>query len=263
MRYVLVHIKEEVGGRAVGVGDVEQVGAGLGGEGGGGGVRAARHEDEVVGGDGADGGDGGLDRLGPRGHGEVVGLVHDAKDDVGVVGVLRRERRPQRRELVVGGAALADDLAVPARVVVDVDDALGARREAARHEGVVAGEVGGVEVAADDAVGEVLPADGEAEHVEVVARRKVLHLRRAGARGDVVDTIDGALAVGVAAKVEAGDVDAGVRRVAARGAGRRRRPGGRGRGAGGGAGGRAGGQRRRRGGGGERGRGVRLAEGGG
>lgn len=173
---------------------------------------------------GADGSDRGLDGLGPGGDGQVVGLVHDAEDDVGVVGVLCSKRRPERGKLVVGGTALADDLAVPAGVVVDVDDALGSRGEAARHQVVVVGKVGGVEVAADDVVGEVLPADAETKHVQVVAAREVLHLRGTSAARDVGDAIDGALAVGVAAEIKAGNVDAGICRVAA-GASCRRRSG--------------------------------------
>lgn len=186
----------------------------------------------MVRGHSADGGDSGLDGLGPGRDGQVVGLVHDAEDDVGVVGVLGGKRRPESGELVVGRAALADDLAVPAGIVVDVQDALGPGGEAARHQVVVVGEVGGVEVTADDAVGEVLPADAETEHVQVVVAREVLHLRRTGAGRDVGDAIHSTLAVGVAAKVKACDVDAGIRRVAS-GASCRRRSG-RGSGAGGG-----------------------------
>ena len=85
----------------------------------------------------ADGGDGLLDGGGPGRHVEVVRLVHQAEDDVGLGGVFLRELGPEVGELVVGGPALADDAAVPAGVVVHVEDAEGAGREARLHDGVV------------------------------------------------------------------------------------------------------------------------------
>ena len=52
----------------------------------------------------------------------VVGLVHDTEDDLGLRSIFRGELRPEADELIVsnGSVALADDLAVPAGVVVDV-----------------------------------------------------------------------------------------------------------------------------------------------
>lgn len=41
------------------------------------------------------------------------------------------------------------------------------------------GEVGGIQSTAETVVGEVLPRDGEAEHVEVVRVDEPVHLRRA------------------------------------------------------------------------------------
>lgn len=81
----------------------------------------------MVRGDGTDGGDGRLDGVGPGADGQVVRLVHDAKDDVCVVGVLCGKRGPESSELLIGGSGggLANDVAVPAGIVVDVDDALG------------------------------------------------------------------------------------------------------------------------------------------
>ena len=91
------------------------------------------------------------------------------------------ELAPDAGEVVVGGAAgLADDGAVPARVVVDVEDAEGAGVEAGLHQEVVFAEVGGVESAAEVVVDEVLPGDGEAESVHVVVFDEVGHLARAG-----------------------------------------------------------------------------------
>lgn len=52
-------------------------------------------------------------------------LVHHAERNFVVALVLGGNLRPKAGELGVGGSALADDLAVPTCVVVDVDDAEG------------------------------------------------------------------------------------------------------------------------------------------
>lgn len=211
MNDLLVYVKEEVGGGSVRVRNVEQVWSGLSGEGGGGRVRATGHENHVVGCDSANGGDSGLDCLGPGGNSEVVGLIHNTKDDVGVVGVLGSQRRPQGGELIVSWATLSDNLSVPAGVVVDIYNALGAGAQAASHEVIIFAKVGGIKVTTDDTVGKVLPANGETEDVEVVSTRKVLHLGRAG--GGVGNAINGACTISRTAKVETGNVHTSVGRV--------------------------------------------------
>lgn len=120
-------VEHEIVGGAVWVGNVEQVRASFGGQSGGRGVGAAGHEDHVVRGDGTDGSHSGLDSVGPGTDCEVMRLVHDAKDDVCVVGVLGCQRSPEGSELVVCGprGGLADDVAVPSGVVVNVNDAFG------------------------------------------------------------------------------------------------------------------------------------------
>lgn len=95
-----------------------------------------------------DGGDYFLARRRPELDVEVVRLVHDLKNDVGVVLVLCRELGPERHELVVCRPALADDAAVPAGKVVYVEHAVRAGREALLHYLVVFAKVGGVELAA-------------------------------------------------------------------------------------------------------------------
>lgn len=50
-------------------------------------------------------------------------LVHETKSNLVVVLVLCRDLRPEADELGIGRTALTDNGAVPARVVVDVDDA--------------------------------------------------------------------------------------------------------------------------------------------
>lgn len=103
---------------------------------------------------------------------------------------------------------LADDVPVPARIVVQVDDALGPRVQAGLDERVVLGEVLGVEVDAQPVVGQVLPPDGQAEDVEPEVSREVLHLSRAvGAavlRQWRVELAEVAAAIGGAGEVEAG-----------------------------------------------------------
>jgi len=80
-----VDIVDELGHCAIGIRDGRESGGGVCLEAGGGGVARAGEEDQLAGGTGgADGGDGGLDGDGPGGHCQVVGLVHDAEDDLGV-----------------------------------------------------------------------------------------------------------------------------------------------------------------------------------
>ena len=93
---------------------------------------------------------------------------------------------------------------------MDVNNATSASSQARLDKRVVLLEIVLVDGARKDVVREELPADGQTEHVEAVVVDKVLHLARAvvavvleqrwpgGARG--------AVAVGVAAEVEAGDV---------------------------------------------------------
>lgn len=95
---VLVHVKEDVLGAPVRVGHLEQVWAGFGRQRRGRRVGATRDEQPVVRSHLADGRDGGLDGLSPGRGRDVVGLVHDSKDDVGAVCVLGREGRPQGGE---------------------------------------------------------------------------------------------------------------------------------------------------------------------
>jgi hypothetical protein len=68
-----------------------------------------------------DGRDDSLDRLGPYlNAGEGPGLVHHAKDHVRVGCVFGGKLRPDASKLRICRSALADDLAIPARVVVDL-----------------------------------------------------------------------------------------------------------------------------------------------
>lgn len=132
-------------------------------------------------------------------------LVHHAESNLGVALVLGGNLRPDAGELGVGRTALADNGAVPAAVVVEVDDTqCSAGIQAALDLLVVGGPVVGVEGAAD-AVDEVLPTDGDTEGVEAVVVDEVLHLVEAGlARVDDAAGVAGA--VGSAAEVETSDL---------------------------------------------------------
>jgi hypothetical protein len=200
---VLVHVEDQVGGAAVEVLDFGESGAGAVGD-----VRrsvgplVAGEEDLVGGGAGlADGGHGGLDGGGPGVDGDIVRLVHEAESDLVVALVLGSDLGPDAGEVVVGGSALADNGAVPASVVVQVNDAKGgARSQAALDLSIVDLPVSSVQGAADG-VDKVLPADGETEGVEAVVFNKVVHLVETSlARVD--DVAGGASTVGAATEVE-------------------------------------------------------------
>jgi hypothetical protein len=137
---------------------------------------------------------------------DTHGLVHKTESDLVVALVLRSDLGPDARELNIGGSALANDGAVPAAVVVKVDDTeSSAGIKTALNLLVVGGPVGGVKSAADLVVGQELPADRDTESVESVVGDKVLHLVETSlARVD--DTADAAGTVGTAAKVEASDL---------------------------------------------------------
>ena len=68
-------------------------------------------------------------------------------------------------------------LAVPTRVVVDVDDACcSSSIDASLHEGVVLGKVGGNDIASRGVASQELPAHRKTEDVEAIVIDEVLHL---------------------------------------------------------------------------------------
>lgn len=227
---VLVDVEDEVGGAAVEVGDLGESGArAVIDECAGVGPLVAREEELVGGSTGlADGGDGCLDGGGPLADVDVVlveksvwwikmgrlklvmtyRLVHDAESDLIVALVLGGNLRPEAGKFGVAGTALADNGAVPAGIVVNVDNAHGSTgSQAVLDLGVEDAPVLGVESAADG-VDEVLPADRNTEGVESVIVDEVLHLVKTGLAGDLVGV--GACAVSAAAEVKTGDVDTSV-----------------------------------------------------
>ena len=94
---------------------------------------------------------------------------------------------------------------------MDVDDAAGSGSQACLDQSVVFGKVGLIQGSGEDVVREELPADGETEDVEAIVVDEVLHLPstvRAVVLGQWGPRSAGrAVAVGVAAKVEACNVD--------------------------------------------------------
>ena len=113
--HVLVDIVDELGDGAVRVLDGGEGRGGVCLETGSGSVACTGQEDQLASGtSGTDGGDGGLDGDGPGGHGEVVGFVHDAEDDLGVGRIFCSQLAPQICELGVGRTALANNTTVPA-----------------------------------------------------------------------------------------------------------------------------------------------------
>jgi hypothetical protein len=138
--------------------------------------------------------------------GKTYGLVHHTEGDLGVALVLGSNLRPKAGKLDVGRTALANNGAVPAAIVVEVDDAeSSAGVQAALDLLIEDSPVGRAEGTADSVVDEVLPADGDTESVEAIVLDEVLHLIETGlARVGVAASA--ASTVGTAAEVETGDL---------------------------------------------------------
>ena len=142
----------------------------------------------------------------PSSQEDTYRLVHDAKGDLVVALVLGGNLRPKAGEVSVGGTALADNLAVPAGVVVDVDNTeSSAGGQAVLDLLVVDSPVGGAEGTADLVVDEELPADGDTEGVETVILDEVVHLVEAVLAGCEAGARV-ASAISAAAEVETGDL---------------------------------------------------------
>lgn len=144
-----------------------------------------------------------------------MGLVHDAEHNLVVVGVLSSQLAPQASKLLVGGTALANDLAVPSSVVVNVKDTHLSDVQAALHQVVVGTKVRAVEGTTKVVVDQVLPTNWQAEGVKPIIIDEVLHL------GDTIVTWvahagDRAGAVRRAAEVKASNVHTSVLHSAGR-----------------------------------------------
>jgi hypothetical protein len=206
---ITVHVEDDLVGRAIGILNLEERRTAGGGEGTRGCVVGSGDEDHLgLGTCLADGVYCGLGGVGPGGHCEIVRLVHQAESDVLLRCVLGRDLGPDIGELVVSWAALADDLAVPAGVVMEVNEADGAGSQTAFDKLVVGSSDGGVKGTAQVIGSKMLPADGKTVDVELVILSEMLHL------GDSVGTgvnVGSAAGSGcVASEVETGNVHTSV-----------------------------------------------------
>jgi hypothetical protein len=136
---------------------------------------------------------------------DTYGLVHEAKRNLVVALVLGGNLRPDASELGIGRSALANDGAVPAAVVVQVDDTeSSAGVQAALDLLVEDSPVRRAEGAANSVADEILPADGDTEGVEAVVLDEVVHLVETGLAW--VGVAAAAATIGSAAEVEASDL---------------------------------------------------------
>ena len=133
-------------------------------------------------------------------------LVHQAKGDLVVALVLRRNLRPKASELGVRRSSLANDPTVPTGVVVDVNDAkCSAGVQATLDLLVVRGPIVGVQCASEVVVEQELPSDRNAEGVQAVVFSKVLHLIDTDLAG-IDDATGLAGSIDCAAEVKAGNL---------------------------------------------------------
>lgn len=134
---------------------------------------------------------------------------------------------PEAGELSVGRSTLTDNLAVPASVVVNVNDThSSSRAQAALYELVIVAEVRGIEGTTELIIDKVLPPDRQSESIQAVVSDKVFDLADAGA-ARVDDPRDGAGTVRTTAEIEACNVHTSKRDLAGAGRTSRWRRGGR------------------------------------
>lgn len=159
---ILVHVKVQQVGAVVGVCN--------GSEGSGASARHIRADTGKVGcgqqnhlrrGTGlSHGGDDLLAGLGPDVDVQIVGLVHQAKDDLVVLLVVLGNLDPQVDKDIVVDASLADDAAIVPGKVVHVNHAVGAGDETGVNDLVVGSPVELVQLAVHGVVGDELPCGG-------------------------------------------------------------------------------------------------------
>ena len=104
-------------------------------------------------------------------------LIHQPHNHIRLAFVLPRQLLPQSGKITrLGATSGPNGLAIPPRVIMNIDNTVRTCRQAGLHQGIVLSKISFVQGAAEDAVDEVLPADGEAEDVETVVLGKVGHL---------------------------------------------------------------------------------------
>lgn len=103
-------------------------------------------------------------------------LVHDSKGDLGGIGIFCSYLTPEACELCVCWSALTDNTSVPARIIMDIDDASCTSPKTRLNELIILGKVRSIQYAPNYIVGEILPSYREPEKIEVVIFDKMRHL---------------------------------------------------------------------------------------
>lgn len=112
-------------------------------------------------------------------------FIHQSHDHTSLILILRRQLPPQPRKVTrCGPPSSPNDLPIPPRVIMYIDDTMRTRFQACLHQCIILSEIGFVKRATKDVVDKVLPRDRQAEDVEPVDFGKVRHL--SGAVGATV-----------------------------------------------------------------------------
>ena len=104
-------------------------------------------------------------------------FIHQPHDYPFLILILRRQLPPQPRKLTrFGPPRSPNDLPIPPRVIMNIDDTIRTRLQAPLHQCIILSEIVAVKSATKDVVDKVLPGDRQAEDVEPVGFGKVGHL---------------------------------------------------------------------------------------
>ena len=175
---ILVDVEHEFVSFAVGIFDGGKGRCGIVNPAAYSGVTCAREQDRLRGGAGfADGVNHLLKSISPRNHLEIMGFVDKAKDDFRLGSIFGGELGPERDKISVWRATLTNNSAIPACVVVDIDDARSASFETCLDNAIVCSQELGVEVRPQSITDKGLPSNRKTEHVQFIVFYKMLHLR--------------------------------------------------------------------------------------
>lgn len=103
-------------------------------------------------------------------------LVHQAEEEFAVAPVLGGKLRPEIHVLRNGRATLADDLSIPASIIVNINDARCTGSQASLDQLIILPGVCRIQLPSKLVVEQVLPADRQSEEVEIVILDEMLHL---------------------------------------------------------------------------------------
>lgn len=102
----------------------------------------------------------------PLGSIEVMGLVHDTKDDPRLASILLSKQAPNTSKVLITRSALAHHTPVPPGVIVEIQHGISTRLEHTLDQSIVFGQEGLVERGGSLIVSNhVLPSEGESEEV--------------------------------------------------------------------------------------------------